>query len=491
MFDSKPQPAPGLEEARSIQRALSVQIQAAMDRVDEGTNTVERVSIPLGIDVSPLEWIRAQDLEEAVYWAGRDSDRTVAAVGAARVLRSTDIPVDYGRLQRRLAPRLSALPADARYYGGLRFDASQAGTPAAPDRSWDAFGTYRFILPRFELLIEGETTALACNLVFPQDSGQKDALASAVRSLSFPEGDSSDLLPAALDRTDSPSRTEWNRMVRWALDTINDGALDKVVLARRIALGFGAELDPFRLLRHLRLAAPNSFHFGVRPAEGPAFVGASPERLVCRYGDRIRSEAVAGTRPRGETPEADEVLREELLRSPKERREHAFVQEAICSNLETLCVGVQTPDPPSDLTLTRSRHLHAPITGTLRPDTSTIDLIQTLHPTPAVGGVPTEVALEAIRSREPFDRGWYAGPIGWIGPQSADFAVAIRSGLVDDTRTALFSGAGIVEGSVAEREWEEVEQKIGDFAAIMGLNGHPPEEAPAAVAADDCSPTTD
>jgi len=162
-------------------------------------------------------------------------------------------------------------------------------------------------------------------------------------------------------------------------------------------------------------------------------------------------------------------LRDELFESPKERREHAFVQEAIRAELEQLCTNVETPDAPGELALARSRHLHAPLTGTLRSGMGTIDLLKGLHPTPAVGGVPKDAALTAIRTQEPFDRGWYAGPVGWVGDGEAEFSVAIRSGLVQNARLALFSGAGIVDGSVPDREWEEIEQKIGDFAAVLDL----------------------
>jgi menaquinone-specific isochorismate synthase len=123
--------------------------------------------------------------------------------------------------------------------------------------------------------------------------------------------------------------------------------------------------------------------------------------------------------------------------------------------------------------LARSRHLRAGLRATLRPDVSTADLLAALHPTPAVGGTPHRRALALIRKLEPFDRGWYAGPVGWIGPEAADFAVAIRSGLVAEHRLALFSGAGLVEGSEAESEWDEIEQKISDFTGILGLTEKP------------------
>jgi menaquinone-specific isochorismate synthase len=101
------------------------------------------------------------------------------------------------------------------------------------------------------------------------------------------------------------------------------------------------------------------------------------------------------------------------------------------------------------------------------------EVLLALHPTPAVGGYPRREALEEIRALEPFDRGWYAGPVGWIGAEGSEFAVGIRSGLVRGNSLALFSGAGIVAGSVPEDEWAEIEQKIGGFVRVFGLEpGH-------------------
>lgn len=258
-------------------------------------------------------------------------------------------------------------------------------------------------------------------------------------------------------------------MVRWALDAIDGGKLDKVVLARRVALALNEPMPPLLVQRHLQAATPGCYHFAIRPRNGPAFVGASPERLFRREGACIVSEAVAGTRPRGDTEVEDERLRHELLTSPKERREHAFVQEAIRTRLERICTSVQPSSEPDELALSRGRHLCSRLAGTLRPNTPTAEVLQVLHPTPAVGGVPTPEAVKAIREQEPFDRGWYAGPVGWIGSDAAEFAVGLRAGLAWKDRVALFSGAGIVEGSEPSREWEEIEQKIGDFAAIMGM----------------------
>lgn len=456
----------------SVRHALAERVRGVLEARTNGTFRVVRVSVPTPQDVDPIRWVQGQSGGEAAYWSSREGQSRVATAGTADVVESAERPVDYDDLRRRLDSKLTRAESPVRYYGGLRFDAAHPGGRADGREGWRSFGTYRFVLPRFELRRRNEGSTLACNLVLPRDADRVDAVLETIQRLSVPSSRSNGVLPNPFGRTDVPDRDGWTRMVRWALDAIDSRSLDKVVLARRVALELDASLDPFFVLQHLQRATPECFHFAVRPAEGPTFLGASPERLFRRRGNRVMSEAVAGTRGRGDTPEADKALRDELMESPKERREHAFVQEAIRDDLEALCTSVDAPDTPSDLALARGRHLHARLTGRLRAGASTFDLLDALHPTPAVGGVPTDEALTAIRTQEPFDRGWYAGPVGWVGADAAEFAVAIRSGLVQDDRLALFSGAGIVDGSDPDREWDEIEQKIGDFASILGLDGH-------------------
>jgi len=466
-------------------RVLAEQARSVLGTTANGTRRLVRLCVPLDEPVDPISWMQAQDADEQLYWAprtaapGTTDDReaspaptegaVVAAVGRADVLEGQGHPVDYGTLQRRLQERFRHADAGQRYFGGLRFDAPDPRPPRQPDAAWQSFGTYRFVLPRFEILDYDPQQVLACNLVLPRDADRSAELLASIRALALPSASSTGPLPGPVRRADRPDRDGWTAMVRWALTAIAAGRLDKVVFARKVALGLDRHVDPLRVLSHLKATTPGCFHFAFGPPAGPTFVGASPERLVRRDGQAVLSEAVAGTRGRGDTPAADAALREELLTSSKERREHAFVQRAIQQALEPHCTALDGADTPSDLALARGRHLHAPIRGTLRPDTDTTDLLDALHPTPAVGGVPADAALAAIREQEPFDRGWYAGPVGWIAPDAADFAVAIRSGLLAPTTLSLFSGAGIVEGSAPDREWAEIEQKIGDFAAVLGL----------------------
>ena len=423
-----------------------------------------RLAVPLE-DTDSLFWLREQQLYPRTYWLGRDG-LEVASVGAAD-LQVGEPMEGPSALRKRLELLDSLENTDARYYGGFRFDPS-----AEADENWRPFGAYRFVLPRFELHCNGDASELVCNLVLPRDAGRSAEVLAQLEDLTVPQetpGRDPNLLPPLISRTDSPGWGGWKANVERSLENFSEGRLDKVVLARRADFGFDGDLDAIRLMEELREATPGCFRFCVEPEEGVSFVGASPERLFRREGRNILSEAVAGTRPRGASEADDEELREELLGSEKDRSEHAYVRRSISETLGPLCEELEADESLSEMKLARGRHLVSKVRGTLREGVTDADVLGALHPTPAVGGQPKGVALGEIREMEPFDRGWYAGPVGWIGGGGAEFAVGIRSGLVQGSTLQLFSGAGIVAGSVPEREWAEIEQKIGDFTRMFGL----------------------
>lgn len=437
--------------AEKASRALSTAGRSDGERI-------VRVSVDAG-GMDALGWLRGQRLYPRLYWSGRDGTAEVAAAGVAD-LQTGDGPDEIDAL-RKFPP--SSGDGEARYYGGGRFDASREGSD-----EWEPFGSYRFVLPRFELLVDGTAATLVCNLVLPRDAGRREEVLDQIEGLKTPE-ERGETLPEPLYRKDSPDRAGWERNVEGALAAFSEGRLGKVVLARRAELGFGEDLDGILLARELRDATPGCFHFYVEPEEGAAFLGATPERLFRRDGRTVRSEAVAGTRPRGASSEDDDDLRDDLLRSEKDRSEHGFVKVGIGETLGPLCEDLRVESGVSEMKTASRRHLVSRVEGTLRDGVSDAELLRAVHPTPAVGGHPREGALEEIRTAEPFDRGWWAGPVGWIGADGSEFAVGIRSGLVSGRTLALFSGAGIVEGSVPAEEWAEIEQKIEDFTGAFGL----------------------
>jgi menaquinone-specific isochorismate synthase len=269
----------------------------------------------------------------------------------------------------------------------------------------------------------------------------------------------------------------WRDRVARALAAIGrparDGTgLDKVVLARMLRGLAGEERpDPLALLARLAASQPRSYCFLVEPEPGVAFVGASPERLYRRTPASVTCEALAGTRARAGSPEADAALGAELRRDPKERHEQRLVTDWIRVRLGRLCEAVTCDDEPSVVETTTLQHLRTTIRGRPREGVTDAALLDLLHPTPAVCGVPLSPARRWIEQSERFDRGLYAGPVGWMSRDASEVAVAIRSALISGREVRLYAGAGLVTGSEAEREWRETEGKMRALRALLERGG--------------------
>ncbi len=247
------------------------------------------------------------------------------------------------------------------------------------------------------------------------------------------------------------SREEWRAAVIEALRRIHDGELTKVVLARTVTVDADRPFDRRSVLRRLRAQQPGCFVY----AAG-AMVGASPELLVARSGSTVISRPLAGTAVLGD----DAVDR--LRHSAKDMREHQLVVDAIRTVLARWCTHLDAPSVPEIDTFADVAHLATPIYGTLRdPAPDALTLVRALHPTPAVGGMPTAAALAAIARLEPEPRGCYAGPVGWVDARGdGEWAVALRGGRFEGAHALLHAGAGIVSGSDPDAEWAEIEAKL-------------------------------
>ncbi len=419
-----------------------------------------RLAVPIE-RLDPLAWLLRQENSLKIYWRNRESTFAIAGVGEADCIAEGNPLPDIPAFFKRLSRSLRNAPPELRYYGGIRFNPARSADPA-----WEPFGVARFVVPRFECYSEGEKTWFAGNFLFDPAENSRSRAESALKefkklnweSLSaFPEA------PALLSRTDLPAREGWRKNVLTALALIEQRRVDKIVLARKSTFRFSAPVEGVDMLRRLQMAAPQAFHFCFQLSPHRAFIGATPERLYRRNGQEIFSEAVAGTRPRGNSRAADQKYYRELLHSEKDIREHRFVLESILKSLQQLCCTVEASENLAVLKLSNVQHLYSRVRGILEPGADDGRILSLLHPTPAVGGFPKSAALREIDAIEPFDRGWYAGPVGWMSAGAAEFAVAIRSGLVEEERIHLFTGAGIVPGSSPEKEWQEIESKIGNF----------------------------
>ena len=263
---------------------------------------------------------------------------------------------------------------------------------------------------------------------------------------------------------EAPGAVVYAEAVRAATERIHAGQLRKVVLARTIEVDAGRDLDPRRLAKRLRSVDPDAYTF-IAPTPGGVMVGASPELLVSRRGLDVRSNPLAGSAPRSGDPDEDRANADALVASAKDREEHAIVVEAVADALHPFCEALEHDPEPVLLATANVWHLSTRFKGTLRePAPNALELVAALHPTPAVCGTPREVAQALIAELEPFDRGCYAGPVGWMDANGdGEWAIALRCAELRGTRAILYAGAGIVADSVPEREVDETERKFRAF----------------------------
>jgi len=410
--------------------------------------------------VDPLAGVEAWG-EPSVYWERPLAREAVAGWGEVGAVEASSAARAQVVLKALSAPDsvrwLEAPPADeppGPWFGGMRFAAS------GEDTGWSPFGFGRWTLP--EALVWRTARGLALAVFAPEGPGAEDRVRSRLLRMgaAFPSGYRHPRgAPQAL-RVSSPRR-DFEARVERAVEAIRAGHLLKVVLARAVEVEAEHDFDRVDTLARLREQNPRCATFLFRAPDGTAFLGATPETLCRLEGRRLETEALAGS--------AHPTRSGELETSDKDRREHETVVRYILEALAPLAEHVEADAEPALLPLKHVVHLRTGIHAGLREGVGVAELVAALQPTPAVGGTPQARALEFIATHEALDRGWYAGPVGWVGPGRAHQVVALRSARVKARQARLFVGAGIVEGSCAEAEWNETEMK--GLAMLRALGG--------------------
>jgi salicylate biosynthesis isochorismate synthase/menaquinone-specific isochorismate synthase len=356
---------------------------------------------------------------------------------------------------------------------------------APADGVWEGFPASWLVLPRMAVACAGGSAWITLSvLVDPGQSARShdgdvaeeclDVLAGVMAGRSHVNAQHRDQRSPS-QRTEGitveerPAAVTWKRKVASAADAVRKGALRKVVLARSVRVR-GSAFDPVQILRRLRSDYPDCTVFAVA-RRGGCFVGATPERLVRVRNGEVRAMALAGSAPRGRTDDEDRLLGESLLASAKDCIEHSLVVEQLREALDGPCESVAVTASPSLLRMPNVQHLCTPVRARLRNHSTVVDLAGRLHPTPAVGGVPRNDALEWIRRREGLDRGWYAGPVGWMDRAGrGEFSVAIRSALLRGGEAVLYAGCGIVADSDPDQEYEESCLKLRPMLSALGVD---------------------
>ncbi len=415
---------------------------------------LESSSRPMGVVWDP---------PDGLAFAGAGAAHRIQLHGPERFARLRDEAAGlFEHLEARRYP--SCLEVSPRLYGGLAFDVG--GGDREP---WEEFGDGCFSLPRIAYATDGERAALTLAV-------RGDEVASATARLAWvAELDSLRSALADRDQADErpervngvlavhrPSRRAWRADVEAIRAGIAAGSYQKIVAAGHSRVELSSAFETAAVLRRLSRGLRASTRFAFCRTRS-TFLGATPERLITRRGASIATEALAGSIAPGS--EGAELL----LHSGKDLREHQLVVDQIVRRLEPLCRRLAVDSQPRVRALRDVLHLLTPVAGTLAMPHHVLELVEKLHPTPAVGGVPSESAMRWIRDHEPAGRGWYAAPVGWFDAAGdGDFAVALRSCVLRGREAFLYAGAGIVRDSDPDLEYTETELKKQALLTALG-----------------------
>jgi isochorismate synthase len=416
------------------------------------------------IGLEPALWMQASEglaivgIGEAWAVAPAGPDRFAEAAAAWTAFAADARVADDSGETRGTGPLL---------LGGFAFDAH-----GGADATWAGFGAGRLVLPRLSWARSGDRSWLTANVVAADgrdEVGADGALARQwARVVAGRDAGPGVAAPALRVVGGAPTPEAWRATVDRYAGAVGRGRVDKVVLARRADLAADGVVDVGSALRALAAGAPESTVFAVARGDA-AFLGATPERLVRTAGRDARTVAIAGTAPRGADPAEDDALAADLLASEKEREEHAVVVRMLRDSLRPLCASLEIAPSPHVIRLRTVQHLCTDVAARTADRNGILSLVGVLHPTPAVGGQPRDAALDLIREQEPIDRGWYAGPLGWLDRDGdGEFVVALRSGVVRGDRASLFAGCGIVADSDPGSEWEESRSKLRALGGALG-----------------------
>ncbi|RYG74518.1 isochorismate synthase [Lentibacillus lipolyticus] len=456
-------------KSKSFESLLS----EAITKAKTNNHNVQLISVTEEIkEMDPVHFFASSGklAMDRVFWTSTAEQFAIAGVGSAWKMDAEENPTEIIEtcwqqlLDEAIVHNPFKKPGTGLVaLGGMSFDSS-----VRKSALWNNFSHCSFQVPIFLLTKSDSRYFLTVNLQVRADDNVNE-LNRWVEQTKEIVMNSKERLP------DSPgvrmqqeiAPEQWKDMVKHAADTIKAQDAEKIVLARELRVTLKQDASVATILKNLQAAQPDSYVFAVE-RDGDCFVGASPERLVKQDNEQLFSVCLAGTAPRGKTDTEDYDIAQQLLHDDKNRSEHDFVVKMIRQSMEACCHAVYVPEKPVIRPLKNLQHLYTPVTARLRKGYSIFDIMEKLHPTPALGGVPKGKSMTYIREHEQLDRGWYGAPVGWLDSnRNGDFAVAIRSGLVRGDKVSLFAGCGVVRDSDPEAEYEETKIKFRPMLSVL------------------------
>jgi len=421
-----------------------------------------------------LELLGKKD-EFQYYWEHPDQSLAVAAGNKLNLLKARG-PDRFSSISKKIlswqARTIEYAEFDHSlngvfYMGGFSFFDQKART------QWNIFDAASFVIPEWIFVKDGKLCLLTLVTEINADDNAEDVCGNQLDKLEklknciqtgikgdiFVEGQQT---PLEFQITEQPHEfRSWKESINNAKQLIRDSIFEKIVLARSLNIEATREITPTRLVNQLRKEYPSCYSFLVQISGSSAFIGSSPERLFSYRPSLILTEALAGSISRGKTATEDAILEKKLLNSKKDIEEHSYVVSAIREKLFDHAKELDMPEKPGIKKFSNVQHLYTPVSAWLNNRIDPFQLVELMHPTPAVGGYPSLNSNRYIQQFERFERGWYAGPVGWYNNRNrGEFLVAIRSGLIHKKRATFYAGCGIVADSDPDMEWDETKLKF-------------------------------
>lgn len=454
-----------------IETLDSQSFKAFLHALKQEKKTPESTYISVTLPIAGIDPLAALELhpsvDEKFYWDHPKDSISISAAGKVTELKATganrfsEIAEQKSAIKKNISAYTSITHpmAGPLFLGGYSFNDHNVGSV------WNKFGAARFILPEW-ILIQNSDLHLLTIILERKNRDVSDLyqeiieritdflqLAGRLNHASYPQSNR----PTILCSHESPiDKNRWIDKVNSAKKLINQGKFKKIVLARKIVVESKKKIEPTLLAHYLRQRYSECYNFMIQVGPETSFIGATPERLASFKNGIFNTEGLAGSTSRGKSATEDAALAQSLLQSDKDRSEHQFVVRAIDDSLGPYSYRIEHSKKPQIKKLKNVQHLFTPISANIKEGVQIHELVSQLHPTPAVGGFPRHSATKYIQELEQIERGWYSAPVGWFNLNGCgEFAVAIRSALLNGNQATMYAGCGIVEDSDPDTEWSE------------------------------------